>query len=76
MANNYRDNLIKQLAMRLLCSMDFDESLDYAVDEMQHDLAVTFTDNERFQAVKMATAEYKQVPEAHQRPPGRESRTG
>ena len=53
-----RENIVNTLSMRMLCSLDFDESFTYAVEDIEQDLAVHITDAEKAEAGIRAHAEY------------------
>ena len=49
----------RELANRMLCSMDFDEPLRECVPEMETYLDVTYSEDEIFAAIRLADEEYR-----------------
>jgi uncharacterized protein (UPF0262 family) len=54
-----RENVVNTLSMRMLCSLDFDESFTYAVEDIEQELAVHITDAEKAAAGIRAHEEYR-----------------
>ena len=54
-----RENVVNILSMRMLCSLDFDESFTYAVEDIEQDMHVHITDAEKAEAGIRAHEEYR-----------------
>jgi hypothetical protein len=55
----YRENVVNTLSMRMLCSLDFDESFTYAVEDIERELSVHITDAEKAESGIRAHEEYR-----------------
>ena len=54
-----REQVVHMLSMRMLVSLDFDESFTYAVEDIEQDMRVSITDAEKAEAGIRAHKEYQ-----------------
>lgn len=54
-----REQVVHMLSMRMLVSLDFDESFTYAVEDIEQDMHVRITDAEKAEAGIRAHKEYQ-----------------